>query len=111
MSNLDSMYQDLNNNIDSYNDMVYFSNNYIYADNALVDAYNSMLDIYQLSRFFAIDGRGADNNAIIKQHEKILDLINNIRNETNQMQYSMRNQLQNIRDQESRIEAERARQS
>lgn len=111
MSDIDSMYSDLNRNIDSYNEMVYFSNNYIYADNALVDAYNSMLDIYQLSRYFAIDGRGADNNAIIRQHEKILDLINNIRGESNQMQANMRSQLQSIRDQESRIDAERARQS
>lgn len=111
MSNLDSMYSNLNRDVDSYNHMLKYYNNSIYADNALVDAYNSMLDIYQLVKYFSIDGKSADNNAIINQHKKILELINDIRKDNEQMRYNLDQRLQSINNQRSRIESERAKQS
>ena len=111
MSNIDSMVADINRDVDSYNEMVYFSNNYIYASNALVEAYNSMLDIYKLPSYFSIDGSSGDGGDLITQHKRILDLINDINRECDSMRESMHQQLRNINEQKSRLEAEQAKQS
>lgn len=74
----------------------------------LNSAYNSLKDACNLSNYFLIDDRQADNNEIVKQSNYLLALINNVKEDNSRIQYELKKQRQTIKNEEYRIEHEKA---
>ncbi len=99
--NLDLMYAKLNR-------MSNYNNSQSEAMNHLNEAYNALTDACNLSQYFIINDVSADHNEIYNQRESIMVLVNDMRQEYTKVQYAINNQRQSIRNEEYRIDMEKA---